>query len=499
MPNQRRDFLKLGAAGALWQPPQALAAPPSNAPYYNVLDFGAVADGKTVATAALQKAVDACAAGGGGKLVFPAGRYITSPIFLKSNVHVEVLAGATVHGSGDIEHCPSIQGRWEGIDRTVYASLFTGHDLENVSITGRGTLDGNGKVWWDAFRKTAAMRRQAGLNDRESENPAGSPLKWGRPRIINLYRCKNVWISGLTIVNSPSWNVHPVECQNVNIDGLTITGPENGPNTDGIDPDSCKDVRISNCYISVGDDCIIIKSGYVPVPGRPFTPCEDIVVTNCVFGTGHCGVGVGSETAGGVRNVTISNCVCDGTQRGLRFKTARGRGAPVEHVRASNIVMRNMLQEAVHVTMFYAGGDKKTPQPVDAGTPTFRNFHFSGITVTGARRAAVIEGLPERPMDGLTISDFVVDGAGASISCLNVTGLRLQGVSVNPVKGQPVISFENVADAVVESSTAREGTGTFLELRGPDNREITLASNRLKRAVKEIEFTAGATEKALAR
>ena len=170
---------------------------------------------------------------------------------------MEVLAGATLLGSDDIEHWPSVQGRWEGIDRTVYASLFTGHDLENVSITGRGTLDGNGKVWWDAFRKTTAMRRQAGLNDRESENPAGSPLKWGRPRMINLYRCKNVWISGLTIVNSPSWNVHPVECQNVNIDGLSITGPENGPNTDGIDPDSCKNVRISNCYISVGDDCII--------------------------------------------------------------------------------------------------------------------------------------------------------------------------------------------------------------------------------------------------
>lgn len=151
------------------------------------------------------------------------------------------------------------------------------------------------------------------------------------------------------------------------------------------------------------------------------------------------------------------------------------------------------------MTMFYAGGDKKTPQPVDAGTPTFRNFHFSGITVTGARRAAVIEGLPERPMEGLTISDFVVDGAGASISCLNVTGLRLQGISVNPVKGQPVISFENVADAAVESCTAREGTGTFLELRGPDNREIALTSNRLKRAAKEVEFTGGATEKSLAK
>ena len=345
----RRDFVKRFAAGAAMTLPAAALARATGAatpipstqtvpsrPFFDVVDFGAVGDGKTLSTSSLQKAVDACAQAGGGKVLVPAGRYLTGPVFLKSNIEVELLAGATLAFTTDFDSVPAVPGRWEGIDRTIYASLLTGMDLENVSITGRGTLDGQGDAWWKAFRTVRELRTRMGLTEREPENPPGSPLKWGRPRMINLYRCKNVLISGLTVINSPSWNIHPVLCQNVCIDGVTISAPENGPNTDGIDPDSCKDVRISNCYISVGDDCIIIKSGYRY--REHSVPSENIVVTNCVFGTGHCGVGAGSETAGGIKNITISNCVCDGTQRGLRFKTARGRGNVVENVRSSGLL-----------------------------------------------------------------------------------------------------------------------------------------------------------------
>ena len=175
---------------------------------------------------------------------------------------MEIPAGAELLGSTDFEKVPPVSGRWEGIDRTVYASMFTGLDLENISITGRGVMDGRGDAWWKAFRVVTEMRRKLGLVEREPENPPGSPLKWPRPRMINLYRCKNVLISGLTVLNSPSWNLHPVLCDNVIIDGVTIRSPDDSPNTDGIDPDSCRNMRISNCYISVGDDCITIKSGY---------------------------------------------------------------------------------------------------------------------------------------------------------------------------------------------------------------------------------------------
>jgi polygalacturonase len=529
----RRDFLKRFAIGAALTLPTATlstaaaaTAGPSGAkkdhtgPFFNVVEFGAVGDGKTLCTSALQKAVDDCAQAGGGKVIIPAGRYLTSALFLKSHVHVEILAGAVLLFTTDFASVPTIQGRWEGIDRAVYASLFTGADLENVSITGRGTLDGQGEAWWNAFRIVRDLRRKMGLDDRESENPPGAPLKWGRPRMINLYRCKNVLIRGITVINSPSWNIHPVLCENVCIDGVTITAPRDAPNTDGIDPDSCKDVRISNCTISVGDDCIIIKSGYRYQERG--VPSENITVTNCVFGTGHCGVGVGSETAGGVKNVAISNCVCDGTERGLRFKTARGRGNVVENVRASNVVMRN-VGEAVTVTMFYTGGDTHAAQPVNEGTPTFRNFHFSEIIATGVKRPALIEGLPEMPIQGVSVSNMVVEGAATGIACTNVQGLTFDNIRVNAGKGpalavdgvgemevyrftsrppkgdQPVIRFENVNDAVLQSCTAAEGTGTFLELKGTSNREVSLIGNRLSRAAHEVEFTAGASESALSK
>lgn len=527
----RREFIKRFAAGAAMTLPamtshgEAASAdmlePPARSPLcYDVVDFGAVGDAKTLCTAGIQKAVDACAKAGGGRVVFPTGKYLTGPIFLKSNIHVEVPAGAVVLGSTDFEKVPSIAGRWEGIDRTVYASMFTGLDLENVSITGRGKIDGQGEAWWKAFRVVSDMRRASGLEDREPENPPGSPLRWSRPRMINLYRCKNVLISGLTVVNSPAWNIHPVLCDNVIIDQVTISAPADSPNTDGIDPDSCRNMRITNCYISVGDDCITIKSGYKFQQAGKNIPSENITVSNCVFARGHGGVGIGSETSGGVRNVTVSNCVCEGTDRGLRFKTARSRGNVVENFRAVGFVMRG-VGDAISVSMLYNASDPRTPQPVNEGTPIFRNIHLSDITASDVKRAALIEGLPEMPIQGLSISNLVVNGAGTGITCSNVAGMTFDNIVVNaekgpamevagargieiyrfsdrnPKKDQPVIRFENVEDGLIQSCATAEGTGTFLELKGADNREISLITNRLSRASKEIAFVAGASESAV--
>ncbi len=524
--NPRRGFIRnLAAVAAVTVPvASAYGAEPDPAPegartsLYNILDFGAVPDGKTLCTPAIQAAVDACAKSGGGKVIVPSGKFLTSAIFLKSHVEVEILAGATLLFTTDFSDVPAMQGRWEGIDRTTYAALFTGLDLENVSITGRGVLDGQGEAWWKAFRQDEELRRKLGLEEREPENPPGSLLQWGRPRMINLFRCRNVRIAGISVVNSPSWNVHPVQCNDVVIDGLTITAPWGSPNTDGIDPDSCRNVRIANCYISVGDDCIIIKSGYKF--REDGIPCENLTVTNCVFGTGHAGVGIGSETAGGVRNVAISNCVCDGTQRGLRFKTARSRGNVVENVRASNVVMRD-VGEAVVVTMFYTGGDLHKSEPVNQGTPRFRNFHFSDIFATNVKKAAVIEGLPEMPIEEVSISNFAVESAETGIACTNAIGVRFSDVVVNvakgpvlaadtvrnldvnrattrkPKSGEPVIRFENVTDAVLQSCTAPEGTGTFLELKGTANRDISLIGNRLSRAAHEVGLVNGASDSAI--
>jgi polygalacturonase len=489
----------------------------------NVLDFDAVGDGRTLCTAGIQNAINACAAAGGGKVVVPAGKYLTGPIFLKSNLEFEVLAGATLLGSTNFADYPTIPGWWEGLERTIYASMITGIDLENVAITGHGTLDGQGAVWLDAWGKTEQLRKNLGLIGREPENPPGSPLPWPRPRMINLYRSRKVLIKGLTIHDSPSWTVHPVLCEDVYIEGLTILNPPHSWNTDGIDPESCRNVRISGCYISTGDDCIMLKSGYKQIPGKPFLPSENIAVTNCTFNAGGCGVGIGSETAGGVRNVTISNCVCDGTTCGLYFRTARGRGNVVENVSAVNVVMRNLEDTGIIFSMFYEDEDHGTLHPVDVRTPIFRNFHCSDILLDGAKVAVVVEGLPESPIQQLSLENVFVNIAEKGISCYQVRGFSLSNAVVNANSGPsvecknvvdlellrirspksqpntPTVALEDVHEAVVQSCSASENTPALVQLRGDGNRNITLALNRVSKQTKEVVFADGASERAVVR
>ena len=489
----------------------------------NVRDFGAIGDGRTLCTAGIQAAIDACAAAGGGKVFVPPGKYLTGPIFLKSNLEFEVLAGATLLGSTNFADYPAIAGRWEGLERTVFASLITGIDLENVAITGQGTLDGQGPVWLDAWGRTEELRKKLGLVGREPENPAGSPLPWPRPRMINLYRNRRVLIRGLTIHSSPSWTVHPVSCEDVYIDGLTILNPPHSWNTDGIDPESCRNVRISGCYISTGDDCIMIKSGYKQIPGKLFQPSENIAVTNCTFNAGGCGVGIGSETAGGVRNVSISNCACDGTTCGLYFRSARGRGNIVENVSAMNIVMRNLEETGIVISMFYEDEDRTTLHPVDIRTPVFRNFQCSDILLDGARASIVVEGLPESPIQHVSLDNVFVNAAERGVSCCQVRGFSLSNaivsgkggpsveckkvrdlelVRVRNLKSQqnePVISLEDVQGAMVQSCSANESSSALVQVTGDDNRDITLALNRVSKPTQEVVFTNGATENAVVR
>ena len=215
-----------------------------------------------------------------------------------------------------------------------------------------------------------------------------------RPPFIQPYNCTNVLIEGVTIINSPFWTVTPLYCENVNVQSVVIHNPIS-PNTDGINPDSCRHVHISNCHISVGDDCITIKSGRDADGRRVGRPAEDYTICNCTMADGHGGVVIGSEMSGGVKNIAIANCIFDGTDRGIRIKSARGRGGVVEDVRVSNIVMRNIKEEAVIITTFY---EKSEPEPVSERTPVFRNIRLSGLTGDAKNREAELSGLAELPL-----------------------------------------------------------------------------------------------------
>jgi len=475
--------------------------------FFNVADYGAVGDGETLCTEAIQKAVDACAAAGGGTVYFPAGKFLSGAIFLKSNVTLHIGEGATLLASTSFEDFPPFTPHWRiQSDDTKRSSLITGIDLENIAVTGRGTLNGQGKPWWEALRK-----------DKNNKKGQEKILTYGRPRVINLYRCRNVLLRGVTIVDSPSWTIHPVGCENLVVDGISIINPESGPNTDGVNPESCRNVRISNCFIDTGDDCITLKSGRDEEGRLKGRPTENVTITNCVMYKGHGAVVIGSEMSGDVRNVTANNIVCVGTDRAVRIKSTRGRGGVVENIRFSNFVVEN-VREPIYITTFYT---KTEPEPVSQRTPIFRDIAISHFTIKKSPCMAKILGLPEMPIQGLRITD-VVASTEVGLLCDSTVGLELHNVQVNTNKGpafdirncknielkgikttkplanEPVVRMENVQDAFIHGCRVLPGTGSFLELKGKTTKGIVLIGNQLTAAKNSFVLKNGAQKRAVA-
>ena len=347
--------------------------------------------------------------------------------------------------ASDADDYPLIDHRWEGVRQQAHAPLIGGDKLENVAIVGRGTVDGRGDFWWDQLR-------------------AGT-LAHPRPRLVSFTHSRNVLIEGCTLTNSPSWTLHPYACENVTVDKVTIHNPPDSPNTDGINPESCRNVHISNCHIDVGDDCITLKSGTEDEARELLMPCENITITNCTMVHGHGGVVIGSEMSGDVRNVVLSNCVFQGTDRGIRLKSRRGRGGVVEDLRVSNVVMVDVLCPFI-MNLYYGCGawgtrriSDKAPWPVDEGTPRFRRIHLSHIT---ARRvhyaAAFLYGLAEMPIEDVSFEDVAISMAAdaepghpamapdmppmqrAGFYARNVRGLRLRDVEISEHLGPPLIT-----------------------------------------------------------
>lgn len=468
---------------------------------YNVQDFGAINDGTTLSTKAIQAAIDTCAKNGGGKVFVPPGEYLSGPIFLKSNLIFEVYPGATLIFDDDIENCPIIDGKWEGIERKVYASLFTGHNLDNISIIGRGKIDGQGEKWWEAHEINRKLRRATVGKEREPDNPPGSPLKVPRPRLVNLYNCTNVLISELTFVDAPAWTIHPVYCENVVIEKISIIQPYESPNTDGINPESCKNVRIIGCFVDCGDDCITIKSGYNEDGRRVGKPCENIVISDCTFAHGRSAVGIGSEMSGGVKNVTISNCVFNGTLRGLRIKTNRDRGGTVENYNASNIVMSD-VETPISIDMYYGTKEEKKV-PVTEKTPHFKDIHFSNIRATNVLNSVEIIGLPESPVENISIinssfrstNGFKVDFvknfslSNVLVDCENGSPLSINQAEIVDIndfetgvlpQNDPVIQLNTVKDIFIRNCSVGKEIDTFLEAK--NSKAIEMQNNWLRSA-----------------
>jgi len=491
--------------------------------YYNVLKYGARNDSTKLATDAIRKAIDAASKAGGGTVYFPAGRYRTGPIHLKSNITIDIEAGAILYFSDNFDdYLPMVPTRYEGIDITSFSPLFYAYKAENITIKGRGIIDGQGKKWWDyaegASRKSQDSKWQKEFfrlnqNILKPDQPGVIERGFMRPPFIQPMYCKNVRIEGITIRNSPFWTVNPEFCENVTITGVTINNPKS-PNTDGINPESCKYVHIANCHISVGDDCITIKSGKDRAGRQQNMPAENYTITNCTMLSGHGGVVIGSEMSGGVKKITISNCVFDGTDRGIRIKTARGRGGVVEDIRVDNVVMKNIREQIIVLDMQYAN----TPaEPVTERTPRFRNIHFSNITAEG-NQAGLLNGLEEMPIENVTFSNLNIDSkqgftikearniafhnvqvnpqTGPAVRAENVRQLWLDGLrSTLPSAATPPVELTNAEDAFIYNCFPATGTDTFLKLKGPKTRNIVLQNNNFKRVKLPVVQDADVTER----
>ena len=460
---------------------------------YNMQELGADVSGKNKCTELINKTIETAASEGGGTLYFPAGEYLTAAMRMKSNITLHVESGAILKFSDDFEdYLPFMKVRWEGIVMNTFAPLINAQGAENIAIIGRGTLDGQGLKWWEFDHPLIKEARSTGTITKttdiqklwddankdlvvEDYYKATTARRFFRPPFIQFYECKNILIEGVTIKNSPFWTINPEFCDNLVVHGVTINNPSKdpkGPNTDGINPSSCSNVRISDCFISVGDDCITIKSGR-DGDGRKYgKPCENITITNCVMLSGHGGVVIGSEMSGGVKKVTISNCVFNGTDAGIRLKSSRGRGGVVEEIRINNIVMNNIQRNAFIFDLFYDKHSK--PEPVSERTPVFRNIHISDVTGSNIRKIGYITGIEEMPVDEISFSninmvakegftgetasnirfynvDFSVS-KGAAFSFKNSENLIFDNVrSKSPIANQAIVELTNVKNALINN------------------------------------------------
>jgi polygalacturonase len=351
--------------------------------------MGAAGDGSTTDTAAIQRAIDACSVSGGGTVRFSAGTYLSGPLDWKSHVRLQLDAGATLLGSPDRETYPI---RKDATWRRV--SLLHADHAVDISLTGEGTVDGNGHVWWDA----KAEDRKKGL----PEAP--------RPMLFDLTHSKKILIEGVTIQNSPQYNIMAVLCDGLIVRNVKILNPgHTAPNTDGIDPISTSHVLIEHDLIDTGDDNVAIKSGLVE-RGDPNVPSTDIVVRDCDLRNGH-GLSIGSETAGGVRNVKVEHVKFNGTRQGIRIKSARGRGNDIGNFTFRDIAMEN-VETPIQITAYYTGGIKgDTAHPLTEHTPRFHDITIENVTVRGAKRAAVIYGLPESPVKRVVLKNVHISAS----------------------------------------------------------------------------------------
>lgn len=408
-----------------------------------VTDFGAIGDSLTDCSEAFKEAIAACHEAGGGRVLVPEGKFSSGPIYIKSNVNLHVSKGATIlFSTNPGDYLPLVFTRWEGVELMNYSPLIYAFEEKNIAVTGEGVLDGqaNGTNWWPWKGKEEYGWKDGTPHQNENGNRAAlfqmaedgvlvAERKFGeghylRPQFVQPYRCENVLIEGVTIINSPMWILNPVLCTNVTIEDVTVESQ--GPNSDGCDPESCKNTLIKGCYFNTGDDCIAIKSGRNADGRRIKVPSENIVIQNCTMANGHGGVVIGSEISGGARNIFAENCQMNSPllDRALRIKTSSMRGGVVENIYLRNIEVGQVAQQVIRVNMFY--------EDSGAYTPTVRNIEVRNMNVeNGGEMGILLEGYEQSPVTNVRFIDVKINSVEEAYKFSNVQDVEFENVEIN--------------------------------------------------------------------
>ncbi len=440
----------------------------------SIVDFGAKSDGITLNTEAINNAIKAVNEKGGGKVVIPAGMWLTGPIQLLSNVNLHTEKNALVLFSDDFMLYPIIDTSFEGLNTRRCTSPIWANGAENIAITGYGTFDGSGDSWRPVKKgkltagQWSKLVKSGGVVDNDIWYPTEGALKgakatkqfntpeglttdeewnevrpWLRPVLLSIVKSKKVLLEGVTFKNSPAWCLHPLSCEHITLNNVKVFNPWYSQNGDALDLESCKNALIINCLFDAGDDAICIKSGKDKDGRERGEPCQNVIVKNNTVLHGHGGFVVGSEMSGGVKNILVSDCTFLGTDVGLRFKSTRGRGGVVEGIWINNIDMIDIPAEALLFDLFYGGkgageeseadllGRMKAAVPaVTEETPAFRNIHITNITGKNIGRAMFFNGLPEMPIDNISVKDVVITDANRGIEISQVVDVELENLRI---------------------------------------------------------------------
>jgi len=459
---------------------------------FDITAFGAVPGGTKPCTEAFRAAIEACHGAGGGRVRVPKGRFLTGPIHLRSHVELHLSEGAEVVFSDRFEdYLPPVLVRVGGVELYNYSPLIYARDCVDIAITGPGRLDGNARVWWDwSRRETRRGFELAARGVPVEERVFGTPEDAIRPSFVSFVNCTNILLEDFTIGSGPNWTLHPVYCQNVTVRRVKVL--TDGPNNDGLDPDSCRDVLIEDCLFDTGDDCVVLKSGYNEDGWRVGRPTENVIMRRCKGRRGHGGLVIGSEMSGGVRNVFLEDCEFDGTDRAVRLKSRIDRGGVVEDVFVRNVRGRNLQREVVIMHLDY-GADRN--EILRLRPPVFRNMVLEDIEAEGAPAAVVLTGHETAPIREVRFENLRVR-ARRGVVARHVREIAFCAVEVFPEQG-PVFDLTHAREIQIERAAVPPGLAVFLRLAGRDSTGVRIRSCDLTPVQQPVVRADGAPEEAV--